>query len=185
MTEQGTGRLGHWDPVTKQITEYQDDAGKHTVRVGPTGEIWFSGTRGTFDPKTQKFTHYGGGAYGIALDTKGNAWYASGNELVRVDGQTREVKKWTPPSGHTKENIFNRRINVDTDGTVWFAEFNLGKIVRFDPKTEEFKEVQVPGPPASPGVEYTSGGKVTHFGTPYAISIDPDHNVWYSSSTRI
>ena len=75
------------------------------------------------------------------------------------------MTKWIPPSGHTEENIFNRRIQVDTDGSVWFAEFNLGKLVRFDPKTEQFKEFQVPGPAP----------------TPYALAIDKDHNLWYSS----
>ena len=40
-------RLGHWDPATRKITEFQDDAGKHTARVGPTGEIWFSGSQGS------------------------------------------------------------------------------------------------------------------------------------------
>jgi virginiamycin B lyase len=165
LTEQGTNKLGRWDPVTQKITEFQDDAGKHTARVGPTGEIWFSGSQGSYDPKTGKFSHYGGGAYGITLDQKGNAWYASGNELVRVDGETRKVTKWTPPSGHTDKNIFNRRIQVDTDGTVWFAEFNLGKLARFDPKAEEFKEFQLPGPEPSP----------------YALAIDKDHNLWYSS----
>ena len=167
LTEQGTNRLGHWDPVTKKIIEFQDDAGKHTARVGPTGEIWFSGTRGSFDTKTGKFTHYGGGpsgdgAYGIAMDQEGNAWFASGNYLVRVDGETRKITTYTPP---THENNFNRRIQVDTDGTVWFAEFNHGKLASFDPKTEKFKEYDLPGPKASP----------------YALGIDKNHNIWYAS----
>jgi virginiamycin B lyase len=167
LTEQGTDRLGHWDPVTKKITEFQDDAGKHTARVGPTGEIWFSGTRGSFNPKTGKFTHYGGGpsgngAYGIAMDQEGNGWFASGNYLVRVDGETRKITTYTPP---THENNFNRRIQVDTDGTVWFAEFNHGKLASFDPKTEKFKEYDLPGPKASP----------------YALGIDKNHNIWYAS----
>jgi virginiamycin B lyase len=162
LTEQGTMRLGHWDPVTKKITEYQDDQGKHTVRVGPTGEIWFSGSRGSFDPKTGKFTHYGGGAYGIAMDQRGNAWYASGNFLVRVDGETRKVTTYMPP---THDNNFNRRIQVDTDGMVWFAEFNHGIMTRFNPKTETFKEYKLAGPDP----------------TPYALGIDKNHNIWYAS----
>src|ERR1019366_4715052 len=134
-----------------KITEFDDGSnGKHTIRVGPTGEIWFSGSRGSFDPKTGKFTHYDGGAYGIALDQQGNAWYASGNELVRVDGETRAITKYTPPSGHTDKNIYNRRIQVDTDGKVWFAEFNLGKLASFDPKTGKFAEFQLPGPDPTP-----------------------------------
>ena len=41
LTEQGSNKLGRWDHTTQKITEYQDDAGKHTVRIGPSGEIWF------------------------------------------------------------------------------------------------------------------------------------------------
>ena len=162
LTEQGSNKLGRWDPTTQKITEYQDDAGKHTVRIGPSGEIWFSGARGSFDPKTGKFSHYDGGAYGIALDRHGNAWYASGDDLVRVDGETRKISKWQPP---THNNNFNRRIQVDTDDTVWFAEFNHGILTSFDPATEKFKEYQLPGPDP----------------TPYALVIDKDHNIWYSS----
>ncbi|HVB34385.1 MAG TPA: carboxypeptidase regulatory-like domain-containing protein [Patescibacteria group bacterium] len=167
FTEQGANKLGRWDPKTQQITEYQDDAGKHTARVGPTGEIWFSGARGSFNPKTGKFTHYGGGpsgngAYGIALDQEGDAWYASGNYLVRVDGKTRQIETYTPP---THQNNFDRRIQVDSDGSVWFAEYNHGKLTRFDPKTKQFKEYQLPGPDPSP----------------YALWIDNNHDIWYSS----
>ena len=34
LTEQGTNKLGRWDPKTQKITEFQDDWGKHTARVG-------------------------------------------------------------------------------------------------------------------------------------------------------
>ena len=51
-----------------------------------------------------------------------------------------------------------RRIVVDGDGIVWFAEFDAGKIGRFDPKTETFKEWPLPGPKA----------------TPYALGIDAE-----------
>ena len=45
------------------------------------------------------------------------------------------------------------------------AEFKGGKIARFDPKTETFREYSLPGPDT----------------TPYALGIDRDHDVWYSS----
>ncbi len=44
-------------------------------------------------------------------------------------------------------------------------EYKGGKIARFDPKSETFKEFQLPG--QSP--------------TPYAFGIDNNHNLWYSS----
>jgi virginiamycin B lyase len=48
---------------------------------------------------------------------------------------------------------------------VWFTERYGGKIGRFDPETESFKEFTLPGPNPSP----------------YAIYIDKDHMIWYSS----
>jgi streptogramin lyase len=58
-----------------------------------------------------------------------------------------------------------RRLQVDFDGIVWFAEVRGGKIGRFDPKTETFREYRLPG--AEP--------------TPYALAIDQNHYIWYSS----
>ena len=162
IAQQGSNKLAKWDPITQQVTEYQDTIGKHTARVGPTGDIWFSGGKGSFNPETKKFTAYGGGAYGVALDQKGNAYYTSGDTLAKVDVQTRKMTEYTPP---THDNNFNRRIQVDTDGIVWFAEFNKGKLARFDPKTEKFQESQLPGPEP----------------TPYALAIDKNHYIWYSS----
>ena len=55
---------------------------------------------------------------------------------------------------------------MDTDGTVWFGEFRAGKIGRFDPKTQTFKEYDLPG-----------GAQVF----PYALAIGADRSIWYSS----
>ena len=78
LTEQGSNKLGRWDPQTQQITEYQDTVGKHTVRVDPkTGMVWSTGAMSRFDPKTEKYTHIPEvpTCYGIALDQDGNAWF--------------------------------------------------------------------------------------------------------------
>jgi virginiamycin B lyase len=56
-------------------------------------------------------------------------------------------------------------MEIDTDGIVWFGEFNAGKIGRFDPKTQTFTEYPLPGPEP----------------TPYGLGIDADHHIWYSS----
>jgi len=56
-------------------------------------------------------------------------------------------------------------IQVDDDGIVWFSERRGGKIGRFDPKTETFREFQLPGPEPSP----------------YALGLDRNGMVWYAS----
>jgi virginiamycin B lyase len=167
LTEQGSDKLGRWDPATKTITEYPDSVGKHTVRVDPkTGMVWSTGAMTVFDPKTEKFTHIPEvpTCYGIALDQQGNAWFteltASG-KVGMVDAKTLKVTKYTLPTANGRP----RRIQVDDNGIVWFAEFDSGKIGRLDPKTGAITEFQLPGPQP----------------TPYALGIDRDGKVWYSS----
>ena len=167
LTEQGSDKLGRWDPMTKEITEYQDSVGKHTVRVDPkTGMIWSTGAMTVFDPKTEKFTHIPEvpTSYGIALDKDGNAWFTEltpSGKVGKVDAKTLKVTKYTLPT----QNGRPRRIEVDDKGIVWFAEFDSGKIGRLDPKTGAITEFQLPGPQP----------------TPYALGIARDGMVWYSS----
>jgi virginiamycin B lyase len=167
LTEQGSNKLGRWDPQTQKITEYQDDKRKHTIRIDPkTGHVWSTGALTRFDPKTEKYTHIPDvpTSYGIALDADGNAWFTEllkTGKIGKVDAKTLQVTKYVIPTANARP----RRIQVDTDGMVWFAEFDAGKIGRFDPKTETFKEYQLPGA----------------YPTPYALGIDGEHKIWYSS----
>src|SRR5579864_7169265 len=178
LTEQGSNKLGRWDPTTRQITEFQDayvsgkegtvaGGSKHTLRIDAQGRIWATGGPLTvFDPKTQKFTQIKEipSAYGLALDKDGNCWFAEyvpNGKIGKVDAKTLQVTKWQPPTPDARP----RRIQIDTDGTIWFAEFQAGKIGQFDPKTEAFKEYALPGPEA----------------TPYALAIAKNHTLWYSS----
>jgi virginiamycin B lyase len=178
LSEQGGNRLGHWDPASKTITEFKDvytpgkegvTAGgdKHTLRVDAAGRVWSTGRPlSMFDPKTGKYTKFAEvpTVYGLALDKDGNCWfaeYALNGEIGKVDAKTLKVTKWPLPTADGRP----RRIQIDTDGTVWFAEFKSGAIGRFDPKTETIKEFPLPGPEA----------------TPYALGIDRNHSIWYSS----
>ncbi|HKD25109.1 MAG TPA: carboxypeptidase regulatory-like domain-containing protein [Xanthobacteraceae bacterium] len=167
LTEQGSNKLGRWDPRTKDITEYQDTVGKHTVRIDPkTGMVWSTGALSVFDPKTKEFTHIPEvpTCYGIALDQEGNAWFTEltqTGKVGKVDAKTLAVTKYTLPTVNGRP----RRIEVDDKGIVWFGEFDAGRIGRLDPKTGAITEFQLPGPQP----------------TPYALGIDRDGMVWYSS----
>jgi virginiamycin B lyase len=166
LTEQGSDKLGRWDPDTQKITEFQDDARKHTVKVAPNGMVWSTGALSVFDPKTEKYEHIKEvpSAYGITLDKDSNVWFAelrADGRIGKVDAKTLQVTKYQPPT----KTGFPRRIVTGDDGTIWFAEFQAGKIGQFDPKEERFKEFALPGPKA----------------TPYALGVDPEHKVWYSS----
>jgi virginiamycin B lyase len=172
FTEAALGKIGRLDPATKEITEYQNPAlpngtrtGAHTIRVDERGLVWVSGgpAISMFDPKTEKFEHYDlGGTYGNVVGKNGDQWFTS----FRDDGPIGRISKdgvlskFYPPTKGKPQ-----RLEVDADGVVWFSERRGGKIGRFDPKTETFKEFQLPGPEPSP----------------YAIGIDRNRMIWYSS----
>jgi virginiamycin B lyase len=178
FSEQGPNRLGRLNPATREIAEFQGSfipgkegtsAGgqKHTIRVDSKGLVWSSGVPLTrFDPKTGKFTEFQDvpSAYGIALDAEDNLWYAEfrpNGVIGRVDTRTGQVSKWSPPTPDARP----RRLQVDSEGIVWFAEFRAGKIGRFDPRSQSFREYELPGPDP----------------TPYGFEIDNRHRLWYSS----
>ncbi len=176
LTEQGSNKLGQWDPQTRVVTEYQDaylpgklgyGAGsKHTLRYDGDGNVWASGSPLTrLDRKTKKYTRFDDirAVYDVKEDSNGNIWFTrpDTDQIGMVDYKTLKVSLWTPPTPH----CFPRRMDIDTDGIVWFGEYNAGKIGRFDPKTQKFTEYPLPGPAP----------------TPYGFAIDANHNMWYSS----
>jgi virginiamycin B lyase len=168
VTEAGAKKLGRWDPKTQKFTEYQDDWRKHTIQVAPDGRIWSTGGLTVFDPKTEKFTHIKEvtTAYGIALDKQGTVWATEMTMtgfLDKVDPKTLKVTKYIPPTRGKP-----RRIQIDEDGMIWFCVFEDGKIDRFDPKTETFKEFPLPNAKSHP----------------YALGIGTDKALWYSSESR-
>jgi virginiamycin B lyase len=178
IAEQGSNKLGRWDPKTQKITEYQDvyaagqegtepGGSKHTVRVDRHGNVWATGyPLSRFDPETGKFTDFPEAAhtYSLEFDKDGNVWFSNPGtgQIGKIDWQTLKITQWTPP---TKDG-YERRIELDSKGIVWFVEYNTGKIGRFDPKTAAFQEYDLPT------------GPQTH---PYALGVDAKDGVWYSS----
>jgi virginiamycin B lyase len=172
FTELAVGRIGHLDPTTGTVTEYQNTplpdgrrTTAHTVRVDAAGRVWASGgpAISMFDPKYERFEHYDlGGSYGNVVGQNGDQWFTSfvvEGPIARVS-KNGVLSKFYPPTKGKPQ-----RLQVDADGTVWFTERRGGKIGRFDPKTETFNEYPLPGPEPSP----------------YAIGIDRNHMIWYSS----
>lgn len=172
FVETALGKFAHLDPATKKITEYQSPplpngkhVGAHTIRVDASGRVWTSGgpVITMFDPKTGKFSHWPVPAtYGNIVGPDGDEWFTS----FRLDGPIARVSKdgklsmFLPPTQGKPQ-----RLQLDSEGNVWFSERQGNKIGRLDPKTGTFKEFPLPGPEASP----------------YAVGIDRDGMIWYSS----
>ncbi len=102
-----------------------------------------------FDVETKKYTFFPEvpDTYGIAVDKEGNVWFAEFNSrdhhsIGKVDVKTNKVTKWTPPNSDTRP----RRLKIDSQGMVWFGDYFGGNLTRFDPKTQQFKELNYLGP---------------------------------------
>jgi virginiamycin B lyase len=166
-----------WDPKTQKMTEYQDRmipgkkayaaGSKHTVRFAADGTPWFSGDPfGKFDRATGEFTDVAEvpSSYDVKPDNEGNIWFTKLSVpygFGKIDAKTMKVSMWFPAD----KNAFPRRLEIAPDGIVWSGEFRGGKMLRFDPKTEEIKEFALPGPQP----------------TPYPIGIDREGYIWYAS----
>ncbi len=172
FTEAALGKIGSLNPFTKEIVEYQNSplpdgrrTGTHTVRMDDKGRVWSSGgpAISMFDPLTKEFSHFDVPAtYGNVVGQNGDEWFTSFRDDGPIARVTKDgvLSKFYPPTKGKPQ-----RLQVDSDGTVWFSERVGNKIGRLDPKPGTFKEFALPGPSASP----------------YAIGIDRNHMIWYSS----
>ena len=136
--------------------------------VDSKGMVWGTGEPLTrFDPETNTFHDFAEvpTAYGLALDKEENVWFSEfskDGKIGKVDAKTGKVIKYQQPTAGS----WPRRLKIDAQGNVWFCEYEAGKIGRFDPKTESFKEYALPG------------GRPT----PYALVIDKNTgHLWFSS----
>ena len=80
--------------------------------------------------------------------------------IVEPQGQTDQVTMYELPTPG-----YLRRIRIDSEGIIWVGQYGAGKLARFDPTTETFREFPLPGPEP----------------TPYAMGIDRNDHIWYSS----
>lgn len=178
FSDQAQNKIGKLDPNTGKIVAYDappekpnaegmERGSKHTLAIDLTGNVWATGgPLAKFDPKTEKFTNYNevNNPYGVGVDKDNNVWFSEftqGGKIGKVDAKTGKVVKYEPST----PNAFPRRLKLDSQGQVWFAEYRAGQLARFDPKAQTFKEYPLPGP--SP--------------TPYALGIDSRGHLWYSS----
>ena len=116
--------------------------------------MWVSGyPLSKFDPETRKFTHFNEvpSSYDVKIGQNGDPWFTSpqNNKIGKVDSETMKATQWTL---HTDKS-FPRRLEAGPDGMIWIGEFSGGKIARFAPMTQTFKQYPLPGPypiPKSP-----------------------------------
>jgi len=87
-------------------------------------------------------------ARGIEADAHDNIWFGDfhGRQLGVVDGQTGEIRFYTPPT----KNSSPYGITVDLrNDYIWYGDTHANYATRFDPRTSEFVEYPLASPNAS------------------------------------
>ena len=95
--------------------------------------------------------------YGIDVAPDGGVWVARlyANDLAHIDPDSGEVTMIDfPYSGP-------RRLRADADGNIWVVAFQVGLLVKYDPRTKAFTEYELP--------------VVNEL--PYALNVDRDRGV--------
>jgi virginiamycin B lyase len=102
--------------------------------------------------------------YGVKIDAQGNPWVAcnGSNCIIRVDPETMALTMIELPHDDTTV----RRLDIASDGTIWYVNSGRGRLGRYTPTSGEIREWASPSGPNS---------------HPYAIAVI-NGIVWYNES---
>jgi virginiamycin B lyase len=131
--------------------KYQDGATYDSI-ITPDGRYWSGGTpRGglILDTKSGEMTmiesegpDFVVGARG-GFDAQDNAWFGGrGGMLYRMNARTHKISVWYSPVPY---DTFYEAL-PDKNGEVWAAGLQSGRLMRFNPKTEQWTQYLLPEP---------------------------------------
>lgn len=170
--------IGKMDPDTGEITKYMMESeylqDPHTFAFDKNGDIWFTaqGSNGVghFDVSTGETIVVpaltdNARPYGIRMDPAGERpWIAmrGTNKLATVDPETMEMEEILLP----REGTTVRRLDVTSNGKVWYGDFGSGYIGRYDPSDGSITEFEMPD------------GEISR---PYAVLADDRDRLWLAA----
>jgi virginiamycin B lyase len=174
ITDSGLNAIVRVDPRTERVRRFPlpasaSAANLNTATFDGRGVLWFTGQNGLYgrlDPdvgKVEVFAAPGGaGPYGITTTPGGEVYYASlaGSHIAHVARESGSATVLEPPT----EGQGARRVWSDSKGRIWVSEWNAGRLGRYDPASERWREWRLPG--ANP--------------QPYAVYVDERDFVWLS-----
>ena len=151
FTMQSGNKVASLDTRTGAIKEYPSSGGPYGLALDKAGNVWFcrmgDNKMGKLDPNTGQMAEVdtGGGSRPrrVATAPDGMLWitlYGNG-KLAKLDPSAMKVVKTYPlPAGDSGPYA----VTVDGGGMVWANEISTDTVVRFDPKTEQMRVVQLP-----------------------------------------
>lgn len=174
ITDGGLNAIVRVDPNTENVTLFPlpkntGYANLNTATFDHKGNLWFTGQSGIYgrlNPSLGSVEVFeaprGSGPYGISTTSDGQIYFASlaGSYIARIDLETGNATVLDPPT----RDQGARRIWPDSEGRVWFTEWNAGKLGMYNPVTNGWKEWRVPGQNSQP----------------YAVFVDDKNIVWLS-----
>ncbi len=176
FTANSKGYVGVLDPKTGDVKEYPmpdpDAKDPHTPVFDAKGRLWFTvqggNQMGRIDPSTGevklvKSLTPKSRPYGIKVDSKGVPFVVlfGTNKIARLDPDSMQIREYTLPEGARP-----RRMAINADDAVWYADYARGYLGRLDPAAGNVKEWPSPGGPKS---------------QPYGMAT-LDGAIWYSES---
>ena len=170
VTDSGLNAIVRVDPETDAVTTFPLPRGGANLNTGAfdgDGILWFTGQAGVYgwlDPASGNLEVFdapsGRGPYGIATTPAGDVYYSSlaGSYLGAINRATGAVNAISTPT----KGGGGRRVWSDSSGMLWVTEWYAGKLARYDPVNDEWREWALPGD--SP--------------QPYAVYVDEFDAVW-------
>ena len=151
FTMQSGDKVASIDTKTGAIKEYASSGGPYGLAFDKAGNVWFcrmgDNKMGRLDPKTGQMsevdTGRGSRPRRVAAAPDGMLWitYYGNGLLAKLDPAAMKVVKTYPmPGGDAGPYA----VTVDGGGLIWANEINTDTVVRFDPKTEQMRVVQLP-----------------------------------------
>jgi streptogramin lyase len=157
------GKVSRFDPVTYEYSEisppmtYAPKARPGNLQISADGMMWLPDPHErrwlSYDTKTGEWTTWpfpetirgqpNGNSLAIAAD--GAVWASGPGAARRLDPKTKEWQAWDTPTWlKTKKNPGGYGLTLDGDGRAWMAMNLVDKMARFDHKTGEVVEFDVP-----------------------------------------
>ncbi len=186
----GPGQVARYSPATRRWTTWPIGMYPHSLGIGPDGRVWFNGhfTRdpeliGSVLPATGRVEtavvprHPALGSvpggpipYELRVAPDGSIWGSelAGNRIFSYQPSSRRFETWTLPTPVSGP----RRFDIDRRGVLWIPAYSAGKLVRFEPASGRFTEIDLPVADALPYVARVDHGRdVVWIGTAAADAV--------------
>jgi virginiamycin B lyase len=173
--------IGKLSPSTGQITKIKMPHRKakdpHTLVFNSEGDIWFTVQNGNFVGKLTVTDNHvelisistkKARPYGIIVDRNDNPWAvaSTGSRLLQIFPATMTVAEIELPD----EDSRPRRLVSTSNGDIWYADFAQGRLGRYRPVSNEFREWPMPGGEKS---------------QPFGMAVDKNDRIWIVETGKV